>query len=81
MAITPQKHSNHIKDPNHACLQPTSINITLPHKNGSIKMKLMEGVGNLRSLLTVYFCTPSMFITLWFGFDYGTNPPLGTLII
>jgi hypothetical protein len=23
----------------------------------------------------------SMFITLWFGFDYGTNPPLGTLII
>jgi hypothetical protein len=27
-------------------------------------------------LLTVYFGTPSMFITLWFGFDYGTNPPL-----
>jgi hypothetical protein len=33
------------------------------------------------NLLTVYFGTPSMFITLWFGFDYGTNPPLGTLII
>jgi hypothetical protein len=32
-------------------------------------------------LLAVYFGTPSMFITLWFGFDYGTNPPLGTLII
>jgi hypothetical protein len=32
-------------------------------------------------LLTVYFGAPSMFITLWFGFDYGTNPPLGTLII
>jgi hypothetical protein len=32
-------------------------------------------------LLTVYFGTPSMFITLWFGFDYGTNPPLGILII
>jgi hypothetical protein len=32
-------------------------------------------------LLTVYFGTPSMFITLWFGFDYGTNPPLGMLII
>jgi hypothetical protein len=32
-------------------------------------------------LLMVYFCTPNMFITLWFGFDYGTNPPLGTLII
>jgi hypothetical protein len=27
------------------------------------------------------FGTPNMFITLWFGFDYGTNPPLGTLII
>jgi hypothetical protein len=32
-------------------------------------------------VLTVYFGTPNMFITLWFGFDYGTNPPLGTLII
>jgi hypothetical protein len=32
-------------------------------------------------MLTVYFGTPSMFITLWFGFDYGTSPPLGTLII
>jgi hypothetical protein len=30
---------------------------------------------------TVYFGTPNMFITLWIGFDYGTNPPLGTLII
>jgi hypothetical protein len=33
------------------------------------------------ALLTVYFGAPSMFITLWFGFDYGTNPPLGTLFI
>jgi hypothetical protein len=33
------------------------------------------------ALLTVYFGAPSMFITLWFGFDYGANPPLGTLII
>jgi hypothetical protein len=32
-------------------------------------------------MLTVYFGTPNMFITLWFGFDYGTNPPQGTLII
>jgi hypothetical protein len=32
-------------------------------------------------MLTVYFGAPSMFITLWFGFDYGTNPPLVTLII
>jgi hypothetical protein len=29
----------------------------------------------------VYFGIPNMFITLQFGFDYGTNPPLGTLII
>jgi hypothetical protein len=35
----------------------------------------------IAAVLTVYFGTPSMFITLWFGFDYGTNPPLGTLII
>jgi hypothetical protein len=32
-------------------------------------------------MLTVYFGTPNMFITLWFGFVYRTNPPLGTLII
>jgi hypothetical protein len=37
--------------------------------------------GQADGLLTVYFGAPSMFITLWFGFDYGTNPPLGTLII
>jgi hypothetical protein len=29
----------------------------------------------------LYFGAPNMFITLWFVFDYGTNPPLGTLII
>jgi hypothetical protein len=32
-------------------------------------------------MLTMYFGIPNMFVTLWFGFDYGTNPPLGTLII
>jgi hypothetical protein len=32
-------------------------------------------------VLMVYFGTPNMLITLWFGFVYGTNPPLGTLII
>jgi hypothetical protein len=32
-------------------------------------------------MLTVYFGTQNMFITLWFGFFYGTIPPLGTLII
>jgi hypothetical protein len=37
--------------------------------------------GGAEGVLTVYFGTPNMFITLWFGFHYGTNPPLGTLII
>jgi hypothetical protein len=32
-------------------------------------------------VLTVYFGIPNMFITLWFGFVCGTNPPLGTLIM
>jgi hypothetical protein len=45
------------------------------------KMKLDITHMLTKSMLTVYFGTPSMFITLWFGFDYGTNPPLGTLII
>jgi hypothetical protein len=35
----------------------------------------------MEEMLTMYFDTPNMFITLWFGFVYGTNPPLGTLII
>jgi hypothetical protein len=51
VAITPQKHSNHIKDPNHACSQPTNIYIARPHKNDSIETKLMEGVGNLKAIL------------------------------
>jgi hypothetical protein len=41
----------------------------------------IEELRRKKALLTVYFGTPSMFITLWFGFDYGTNSPLGTLII
>jgi hypothetical protein len=32
-------------------------------------------------MLTVYFGAPNIFITHWFGFDYGTNQPLGTLMI
>jgi hypothetical protein len=36
---------------------------------------------SMGEILSMYFVTPSMFITLWFGFDYGTNPPLGMLII
>jgi hypothetical protein len=29
----------------------------------------------------VNFGTPNIFVTLWFELDYGTNPPLGTLMI
>jgi hypothetical protein len=32
-------------------------------------------------MLTVNSCTPNIYITLWFELDYGTNPPLDTLII
>jgi hypothetical protein len=44
---------------------------------------LLEDEQDLRveEMLTVYFGTPNMFITLCFGFDCGTNPPLGTLMI
>jgi hypothetical protein len=31
-------------------------------------------------MLTVYFGTPNMLVTLWFELNYGTNPPLGTLM-
>jgi hypothetical protein len=48
---------------------------------GVLSIKTCLEGGNLVNLLTVYFGAPSMFITLWFEFDYGTNPPLGTLII
>jgi translation initiation factor 2B subunit (eIF-2B alpha/beta/delta family) len=32
-------------------------------------------------LLTVNFGTPNIFVTLWFELDYGTNPPLCTLMM
>jgi hypothetical protein len=49
-----------------------------PYSSGSLSIWVVFGC---EPLLTVYFGTPNMFITLWFGFVYGTNPPLGTLII
>jgi hypothetical protein len=45
-------------------------------------MMLIKNLGHHSlPLLKVYFGTQNMFITFWFGFVYGTNPPLGTLII
>jgi hypothetical protein len=29
----------------------------------------------------VNFCTPNVFVTLWFELDYVINPPLDTLMI
>jgi hypothetical protein len=49
-------------------------------KSAFLNGPLQEAV-YVEHLLTVYFGTPNMFITLWFGFVYGTNRPLGTLII
>jgi hypothetical protein len=44
-------------------------------------MPVVEEGNEWDKVLTVYFGTPNVFITLWFGFVYGTNPPLGTLIM
>jgi hypothetical protein len=56
-------------------MRSTAEGMEVERMNGSI-----DEVGQA-ALLTVYFGTPNMFITLRFGFAYGTNPPLGTLII
>jgi hypothetical protein len=53
----------------------------MPNLGGMETADGAQGDDEHAHLLTVYFGAPSMFITLWFGFDYGTNPPLGTLII
>jgi hypothetical protein len=58
-----------------SCIGVTTLQV---HMHNSI---LYLQLKRLVRVLMVYFGTPSMFITLWFGFDYGTNPPLGTLII
>jgi hypothetical protein len=51
------------------------------HRAPGLRVALLHALARLQSLLTVYFGTPNMSITLWFGFVYGTNLPLGTLII
>jgi hypothetical protein len=57
--------------------EPLDVTQTLAHC-----LNVVFTLQGLRyNMLTVYFSTPSMLITLWFGFDYGTNLPLGTLII
>jgi hypothetical protein len=32
-------------------------------------------------LMMVNFGAPNILVALWFELDYGTNPPLGTLMI
>jgi hypothetical protein len=58
---------------------PPRTPLTLERQKPQNRAPLLTDSGG--ELLTVYFGTPNMFITLWFGFVYGTNPPLGTLII
>jgi hypothetical protein len=55
-----------------------------PHNKIWQKHWVFHVLNSLRidcSVLTVNFGTPNMFITLWFELDYGTNLPLGTLMI
>jgi hypothetical protein len=54
------------------------IQAIIDNLRGGTRFRVSSEYGGV---LTVYFGAPSMFITLWFGFDCGTNPPLGTLII
>jgi hypothetical protein len=63
------------------CIDNTHTYSNLREKKKNKKKKLQQAIESQRKVLTVYFGEPSMFITLWFAFDYGTNPPLGTLII
>ena len=49
----------------------------------SFARNLLEDEQNVSvgDMLMVNFGTPNMFVALWFELDYGTNPPLGTLMI
>jgi hypothetical protein len=38
-------------------------------------------IDSLKAVLTMYFGTPNVFITLWFELDYETNMTLGTLMV
>jgi hypothetical protein len=76
----------------HCSLWPTQVNLQLteariPHPSDpssartSLRPLSFSLYLSTTRLLTVYFGTPNMFITLWYELDYGTNPPLGTLMI
>jgi hypothetical protein len=58
------------------------LEVLVPTKHQTNTCVWLQSVSfGVSLLLTMYFGTPSMFITLLFGFDYGTNTPVGTLII
>jgi hypothetical protein len=67
---------------NHTSHQEATIHRSLNHTGPhcSLGCRVIPG-GYAAPVLTVYFDTPNMFITLWFEIDNGTNPPLGTLMI
>jgi hypothetical protein len=51
--------------------------------NSSFVRNLLEDEQDLsmRDTFMVHFGTPNIFVALWFELDYGTNPPLGTLML
>jgi hypothetical protein len=77
---TLRKYMRRFFDKRATVVDVTDKEVIDPFQDGLYHRRTFEDFGR-RHLLTVYFGTPSMFITLWFDFDYGTNPPLGTLII
>jgi hypothetical protein len=60
-----------------------AVHVFYTKDKSSFARNLLEDEQDLSvgQILTVYFGTPNMFVTLWFELDYGTNPPLGTLMI
>jgi hypothetical protein len=62
-------------------LGPVSLAMMVISEPASHLLAVGLGGQTIVFVLMVYFGAPSMFITLWFRFDYVTNPPLGTLII
>jgi hypothetical protein len=65
--------------------------LALKHRNGRCELALHTPSGPHMSVVVSYclkalvlmvnFGAPNIFVKLWFELDYGTNLPLGTLMI